>query len=42
MLVYVPSEQPPTAGRVHPATLPAAELAVATHVGDHDTIEEQS
>jgi DNA-binding transcriptional MerR regulator len=39
-LVYVPVAEPPHAsGRVHPATLPAAELAVATHAGDHDTID---
>ena len=39
-LVYLPvAEPPPATGRVHPATLPAAELAVATHAGDHDTID---
>jgi effector-binding domain-containing protein len=24
---------------VHPATLPAVELAVTTHIGDHDSID---
>jgi DNA-binding transcriptional MerR regulator len=34
-LVYLPvAEPPPPSGRVHPATLPAAELAVATHAGE--------
>ena len=27
------------AGRVHPVTLPAVELAVTTHVGEHDDID---
>ncbi|MFD4252354.1 MerR family transcriptional regulator [Amycolatopsis thermoflava] len=40
MLVYLPVTEPPApAGRVRPVTLPAAELAVATHPGDHDTID---
>ena len=38
-LVYLPTAAPPRTGRVHPATLPAAELAVTTHVGEHDGIE---
>jgi DNA-binding transcriptional MerR regulator len=39
-LVYRPASGPiPTLGRVHPATLPAAELAVVVHSGDHDTID---
>ncbi|MFG1920653.1 MerR family transcriptional regulator [Cryptosporangium sp. NPDC048952] len=38
-LVYLPTATPPRAGRVHPVTLPAAELAVATHVGEHDGVE---
>jgi DNA-binding transcriptional MerR regulator len=37
--VYLPTAQPPRAGRVHPLTLPAAELAVATHHGPHDDID---
>lgn len=37
-LVYVPTPRPPHRGRVHPVTLPAAELAVATHTGPHDDI----
>ncbi|BCY08159.1 MerR family transcriptional regulator [Actinoplanes sp. L3-i22] len=38
-LVYLPSAAPPSTGRVRPVVLPAAELAVATHAGDHDTID---
>ncbi|WP_367650739.1 GyrI-like domain-containing protein [Nocardioides sp. zg-1308] len=38
-LVHRPAERPPRRGRVHPVTLPAVELAVATHVGAHDDIE---
>ena len=30
---------PAHAGRVHPVTLPAVELAVTTHVGEHDDID---
>ena len=29
----------PQSGRVHPVTLPAVELAVTTHVGEHDDID---
>lgn len=39
VLVYRPTTQPPHRGRVHPVTLPAAELAVATHIGEHDDID---
>lgn len=39
VLVYRPTPRPPRRGRVHPVTLPAVELAVATHVGDHDDID---
>ncbi|WP_404390424.1 MerR family transcriptional regulator [Humibacillus xanthopallidus] len=39
VLVHRPSADPPDRGRVHPAVLPAVELAVATHVGDHDDID---
>jgi hypothetical protein len=40
VLVYLPvTGPPPQAGRVQPVTLPAAELAVVVHPGDHDTIE---
>ncbi len=39
VLVYLPTTAPPRTGRVHAATLPAAELAVATHVGEHDGVE---
>jgi DNA-binding transcriptional MerR regulator len=39
-LVYLPvAGTPPSVGRVQPTTLPAAELAVATHLGNHDTID---
>lgn len=38
-LVYVPMRVPPRSGRVHPVTLPAVELAVATHAGAHDDID---
>ncbi|OLL75045.1 Transcriptional regulator, MerR family [Pseudonocardia sp. Ae168_Ps1] len=38
-LLYLPTDTPPRTGRVHPVTLPAAELAVTTHVGEHDGIE---
>lgn len=39
LLVYVPTARPPSVGRVHPVTLPGVELAVATHVGQHDDID---
>lgn len=39
VLVHRPTDDPPTRGRVHPVPLPAVELAVATHVGDHDDID---
>jgi DNA-binding transcriptional MerR regulator len=39
-LVYLPVSAPrPATGRVQEVTLPAVELAVATHRGDHDTID---
>ncbi|MBB2923284.1 MerR family transcriptional regulator [Cellulomonas cellasea] len=38
-LVYRPTDRPTHVGRVHPVTLPAVELAVATHVGEHDDID---
>lgn len=38
-LVYLPTSAPPRTGRVHPVTLPAAELAVTTHVGEHNGVE---
>lgn|GEM_PF-4079686 len=38
-LVYLPTPDPPCTGRVHPVTLPAAELAVTTHVGEHDGVD---
>lgn len=39
VLVHRPAEDPPNSGRVHAAELPAVELAVATHVGDHGDID---
>jgi DNA-binding transcriptional MerR regulator/effector-binding domain-containing protein len=39
VLVHRPCDDPPTSGRVHPVELPAVELAVATHLGDHDDID---
>jgi DNA-binding transcriptional MerR regulator len=39
VLVYRPTDRPPRRGRVHPATLPAVDLAVATHHGEHDDID---
>jgi DNA-binding transcriptional MerR regulator len=38
-VLYRPIDDPPRRGRVHPLTLPAVELAVTTHVGEHDDIE---
>ncbi|RBY80787.1 MerR family transcriptional regulator [Blastococcus sp. TF02A-26] len=38
VLVHRPTAAPPRVGRVHPVTLPAVELAVTTHAGDHDDI----
>ena len=38
-LVYLPTAAPPRTGRVHPVVLPAVELAVTTHVGEHDGVE---
>jgi effector-binding domain-containing protein len=39
VLVHLPVAEPPRAGRVHPVTLPAVELAVTVHVGAHDDID---
>jgi len=39
LLVYRPTVDPPQVGRVHPATLPACELAVTTHHGEHHDID---
>ncbi|MGY1770976.1 MerR family transcriptional regulator [Blastococcus sp. SYSU D00813] len=39
VLVYRPADEPPRSGRVHPVTLPAVELAVAVHAGEHDDID---
>jgi DNA-binding transcriptional MerR regulator len=39
VLVYRPVADPPRSGRVRPVTLPAVELAVTTHAGEHDDID---
>lgn len=39
VLVHLPTATPPSLGRVRPVTLPAVELAVTTHHGDHDDID---
>jgi effector-binding domain-containing protein len=39
VLVYRPADAPPVRGRVRPVTLPAVELAVTTHVGEHDDVD---
>jgi DNA-binding transcriptional MerR regulator len=39
LLLYRPAPDPPTRGRVHPVTLPAAELVVTAHRGDHEGID---
>ncbi|MBR7744078.1 MerR family transcriptional regulator [Phycicoccus sp. BSK3Z-2] len=39
VLVHRPCASPPDRGRVHRVVLPAVDLAVATHVGDHDDID---
>ncbi|MEU4427378.1 MerR family transcriptional regulator [Actinoplanes sp. NPDC024001] len=39
VLVYRPAAEPPHRGRVHPVELPAVELAVTTHAGEHDDID---
>ncbi len=39
VLVHRSTDAPPSRGRVRPVTLPAVELAVATHVGPHDDID---
>lgn len=39
LLLYRPHPDPPTRGRVHPVTLPAVELVVTTHQGEHDGID---
>ncbi|WP_347565634.1 MerR family transcriptional regulator [Nocardioides sp. IC4_145] len=39
VLVHRPTPRPASLGRVRPVTLPAVELAVATHVGPHDDID---
>ncbi len=39
LLLYRPAAEPPTRGRVHPVRLPAAELAVTVHAGEHEGID---
>jgi len=38
-VLYRPTPHPPTRGRVHPVTLPAAELVVTVHRGEHDSAD---
>jgi effector-binding domain-containing protein len=38
-VVFVPVDEPPAAGRVHPFVVPAVELAVTVHAGAHDDID---
>ena len=39
VLVHLPTDAPPAVGRVHPVILPAVELAVTTHIGEHHDVE---
>jgi DNA-binding transcriptional MerR regulator len=39
MVVYLPTDVPPTIGRVRPFTIAGAELAVTVHHGPHDDID---
>jgi DNA-binding transcriptional MerR regulator len=39
VLVFRPTHDPPSVGRVRPVRLPEVELAVTTHVGEHDDID---
>ncbi|WP_221203127.1 MerR family transcriptional regulator [Modestobacter versicolor] len=39
LLVHLPTADPPCSGRVRPVTLPAVELAVTVHAGEHDDID---
>jgi hypothetical protein len=39
VLVYRPTAEPPSRGRVRPVDLPAVDLAVTVHVGPHDAID---
>lgn len=39
VVVHRPAARPPRVGRVHPVTLPAVELAVTTHAGEHDDVD---
>ncbi|GAA4679935.1 MerR family transcriptional regulator [Nocardioides nanhaiensis] len=39
VLLYRPSSEPRTRGRVHPVRLPEVELVVTTHHGEHDGAE---
>ena len=39
LLLYRPDPEPPRRGRVRPVRLPAVELAVAVHQGEHDGID---
>lgn len=39
LLLYRPAADPPSRGRVRPVRLPAVELAVTTHEGEHDGVD---
>jgi len=39
VVVYIPVDEPPDSGTVHPHLIAAAELAVTVHHGPHDDIE---
>lgn len=39
LLLYRPAAEPRSRGRVHPVRLPAAELVVTIHQGEHDGID---
>ncbi len=39
LLLYRPAAEPPSSGRVRPVRLPAVELVVTTHEGEHDGVD---
>lgn len=39
LLLYRPTPEPPSRGRVRPVRLPAVELAVTVHEGEHDGVD---
>jgi DNA-binding transcriptional MerR regulator len=38
-VLYLPTDEPPRSGRVHPLLLPAVDLALTVHVGAHDDVD---